>query len=173
MPVTQPTHDQKKTALHEAVVAKLKYWDATVVIEKMFVNGDVTDRQSDGLVTLIENLAVGYPGGAGDDFANTGIEDGHVSDLEQVFAKCKTDATFEQKKAALHEAVIAKLKYWDATDAIEKLYLGDDDLSDDQNNSLIEHIEDLAAGYPEGRGFDLANTAIEDEHVDELDEIFA
>lgn len=83
-----------------------------------------------------------------------------------------TTASHEQKKEALHAAVKARLAYWAAMRNLEKLYVGEDDVTDRQNDQLDDHVATLAAGYPvsvEEQTLD----AIEDAHVTEMDSYFA
>lgn len=77
-----------------------------------------------------------------------------------------------EKKAALHAAVLARLAYWDAMSNLEKLYVGEDDVTDKQNDQLEDHVATLAADYP--GSFETPNPdAIEDSHVTEMDSYFA
>ena len=77
-----------------------------------------------------------------------------------------------EKKTALHAAVLARLAYWDAMSNLEKLYVGEDDVTDKQNDQLEDHVATLAADYP--GSFETPNPdAIEDSHVTEMDSYFA
>lgn len=49
--------------LREAVLAKLRYWDALASLEKaLSPNADLSDRQSDRLTDAVDNLAAAFPG---------------------------------------------------------------------------------------------------------------
>jgi hypothetical protein len=80
------TIEQKKAALHAAVLARLAYWAAMDAVESLFVDaGNVQDKQSDQLHDLVVSLAEGYPGQLGKPNPNA-IGEGHVADLDKIFA---------------------------------------------------------------------------------------
>ncbi|KWA84331.1 hypothetical protein WL29_23750 [Burkholderia ubonensis] len=83
-----------------------------------------------------------------------------------------TTASHEQKKEALHAAVLARLAYWDAMRSLEKLYVGEGDVTDEQSDNLVDHVGTLAANYP-GSAETPNPDAIEDGHVTEMDSYFA
>lgn len=86
MSTTTATIEQKKAALHAAVLARLAFWAAMDAVESLFVgDGNVQDKQSDQLHDLVVSLAEGYPGQLGKPNPNA-IEEGHVADLEKIFA---------------------------------------------------------------------------------------
>lgn len=79
----------------------------------------------------------------------------------------------EEKKALLHAATIAKMAYWDAMDALERIYVPDGgDIEDKQNDDLVAHVETLAANYP-GSVAVQNPAALTEEHVAQMDAIFA
>lgn len=48
-------------ALQSAVIAKLAYWDALQHLESKVSGKQLTDRASDKLVDLVDDLAVAFP----------------------------------------------------------------------------------------------------------------
>jgi hypothetical protein len=81
-------------------------------------------------------------------------------------------ATAEQKKAALHAAVQARLAFLAAMDAVESLFEDSGNIEDKQGDALHDLVVSLAEGYPGQLGKPNPN-AIQDRHVDDLNKIFA
>lgn len=72
---------EKLTLLRAAVAAKVRYWDATLNLERALIaDGDPTDQQSDKMLSTIENLAVGVDDPA---CADTVVTEEHLAELEQ------------------------------------------------------------------------------------------
>jgi len=86
MSTTTATQEQKQAALHAATLARLAYWDAMEVLEKMYApDGDIGDKQSDKLHDLVVNLAAGYPGSVVTPRPEV-ISTEHIAQLDQIFA---------------------------------------------------------------------------------------
>lgn len=86
MSTTTATLEQKKKAIHAAVLARLAFWAAMDAVESLYDDtGNISDKQSDGLHDLVISLAEGYPGQLGKPNPNA-IEVGHVAALDAIFA---------------------------------------------------------------------------------------
>jgi hypothetical protein len=85
MSIVTATTEQKKAALHAAVLAQLAYCAAMDAVESLFEDaGNIHDKQSDQLHDLVVSLAEGYPG-LGKPNPNA-IQNGHIADLNKIFA---------------------------------------------------------------------------------------
>lgn len=85
MSTVTATPEQKKKALHAAVLARRAYWAAMDAVESCYdTTGNIGDQQCDGLHDLVVSLAEGYPGQLGKPNPNA-IDDGHVAALDAIF----------------------------------------------------------------------------------------